>query len=123
MKLDETFAREIKKVNGNGSRESRFEFLNTARLAAREMSTPSIINDYCKYLEKYGRATVAICTAVTISAQHDRLNAKTVMWADEVLNLWTNRPSDIFCLEIMDNLHPTRIEEYAASLIKITQTK
>lgn len=37
MKLDRTFAREVKKAaNGDGSREARFAFLNPAREAAKK---------------------------------------------------------------------------------------
>lgn len=121
MKLDRTFAREIKKTaNGDGSREARFAFLNPARGAAKRLSTPNVRNDFDDVLREYGRATVGLCVAVTVWERRDRLESQTVRWAMEVLKLWTNRPRDIICLYIYDNLHPSRIEEYAGSLIRIT---
>lgn len=121
MKLDRTFAREIKKAaNGDGSREARFAFLNPAKEAVRKLSTPNIRDEFGDILQEYGRATVGICVAVTVWERRDRLESRTVRWAREVLKLWTNRPVDTLCLYIHDNLHPSRIEEYAGSLIRLT---
>lgn len=121
MKLDRTFAREIKKTaNGDGSREARFAFLSPAREAAKKLSTPNVKREFDDILREYGRATVGLCVAVTVWERRDRLESRTARWAMEVLKLWTNRPSDILCLYICDNLHPSRIEEYAGSLIRLT---
>ena len=121
MKLDRTFSREIKKTaNGDGSREARFAFLNPAREAAKKLSTPDVMRDFDDILREYGRPAVGLCVAVTIWERRDRLESQTVRWAFETLKLWTNRPPDIRCLYIGDNLHPTRIEEYAGSFIKLT---
>lgn len=120
VKLEKCFEREVRKINGDGSREARFAFLNPAKAAAKELSTPSVASVYGECIKKYGRVTVAICTAATIAERRDRLEFNTVLWANEVLKLWNNRPSDISCVAIRDGLHPTRIEEYAQSLIKIT---
>ncbi len=121
VKIEKYFEREVKKINGDGSREAKFAFLNTARTAARELSTTNVASVYGECIKKYGRVTVAICTAATIAERRDRLDFSTVLWADEVLKLWNNRsPHNLSSVAIMDNLHPTRIEEYAASLIKLT---
>ena len=121
MKLDRTFAREVKKAaNGDGSREARFAFLNPAKEAARKLSTPNVMREFDGILREYGRATVGLCVAVTAWERRDRLESRTVRWAMEVLKLWTNRPPDIRSLYIGDNLHPSRIEEYAGSFIKLT---
>ena len=121
MKLDRTFAREVKKAaNGDGSREARFAFLNPAKEAARKLSTPNVMREFDGILREYGRATVGLCVAVTAWERRDRLESRTVRWAIKVLELWTNRPSDTLCLYIFDNLHPSRIEEYAGSFIKLT---
>lgn len=121
MKLDRTFAREIKKAaNGDGSREARFAFLTPAREAAKRLSTPNVRSEFDNILRDYGRATVGLCVAVTVIGRRDRLESRTVRWAMEVLKLWTNRPGDILALYIHDNLHPSRIEEYAGSLIRLT---
>lgn len=122
MKLDTTFSREIKKANGDGGRADKFAFLKTAKAAARELSTPEVMRGaYDEAIKKYGRVSVAICTAATIKDRKERLSPSMYEWACRVLELWTNRPSDIGELVIRDNLHPTRIEEYAAGLIEITQ--
>jgi hypothetical protein len=121
MKLDRTFAREVKKAaNGDGSREARFAFLNPAREAAKKLSTPNVRDVFDDILREYGRAIVGLCVAVTVRERRDRLQSRTVLWALKVLELWTNRPSDTLCLYIFDNLHPSRIEEYAGSFIKLT---
>lgn len=121
MKLDKTFANDIlKAANGDGSREARFAFLRPAKAAAKELScihAPQIFN---KVLKSYGRETIAICVAVTILNRKERMERLNCEWAREVLKLWTNRPNDIFCVAINDGLHPTRIEEYAGTLIRIT---
>lgn len=121
MKLDETFAREVRKTaNGDGSREARFSFLRKADEAVRRLSKPDVMEDFDNILREYGRATVGLCVAVTVWERRDRLSRKAVYWAMEVLNLWTNRGHDPFRLYIRDNLHPSRIEEYAGSLIRLT---
>lgn len=121
MKLDRTFAREVKKAaNGDGSREARLAFLNPAREAAKRLSTPIVMREFDDIIREYGRATVGLCVAVTVWERRNRLERRTVRWAEEVLKLWTNRPHDTLCLFINDGLHPTRIEEYAGSFIKLT---
>ena len=121
MKLDRTFIREIKKTaNGDGSRDARIAFLRQGRSAARKMSTPKVMRQFDDAVREYGRATVALCVAVTAYANRDRLCNRTVRWALAVLKLWTNKPRDIMHLLIHDNLHPTSIEEYAGSLITVT---
>lgn len=120
MKLDRTLAREIKAANGDGSREARFKFLLPAKAAARELSTPAVMAEFNDVLKTYGRATIAVCVAATVLERRDRLERSTVRWAQEVMRLWTNRPNDCGCVVIRDNLHPTRIEEYAGAFIRLT---
>lgn len=120
VKLDKCFEREVIKINGNGGREDMFSFLNPAKAAAKELSTPNVADIYRECIKKYGRVTVAICTAATILDRCDRLDFSTVLWANKVLQLWNNRPYDLSCIVINDGLHPSRIEEYAQRLIKIT---
>ena len=121
MKLDATFAREVRKAaNGDGSREARLAFLKPAKEAARKMSSPDVMEEFDNIVREYGRATVGLCVAVTAFENRDRLDSDTVQWAREVLKLWTNKPRDRMCLYINDGLHPTRIEEYAGSLMKLT---
>lgn len=120
MKLDRVFAREITKANGDGSREAKFALLNPTRDAAREMSNPDVMRNFNDIVKKYGRVAVGLCVAVTILDRQDRLEPASVWWAREVMKLWTNRPHDPNCVIIADGLHPTRIEEYAGSFIRLT---
>ncbi len=121
MKLDRSFKNEIKKLNGNGSREAKFENLKVVRAAVKELSTPDAIRDFGEILRKYGRAVVSVCVAATLVCRRDRISGSTLNWAQEVLKLWINRPGSIDQFAIRDNLHPSRIEEYAGALIKYTQ--
>ena len=122
VKLDSTLAREIRKTaNGDGTRDARFQFLRSAENAAREMSTPEVMDTFDDALRKYGRATVAVCVAATIERRQDRLEMWSVRWAQQVMNLWTNRPpSGSSRVLIDDGLHPCRIEDYAGGFIKAT---
>ena len=120
MKLDTSFARDLKKINGDGTRDAKFAFLRPAQNAAKEMSNPAVINNFGSIVKMYGRTTVAICTAATALERADRLNPETVEWAREVIALWTNRPADLGTVLIADGLHPTRIEQYAGALINAT---
>lgn len=120
--IDESFAREIKKIaNGDGSREAKFAFLEKARAAARELSCPDVIDKFNDVMKKYGRVAVGLCVAATILERADRLSDKSVRWAQEVYVLWTNRPPHPG-IEIRDNLHFSRIEEprYAGEFVKLT---
>ncbi len=46
-----------------------------------------------------------------------RLRAQTVRWAEAVLKLWGKSIDSAY---IDDNLHPTRIEEYAGEFMWLT---
>ena len=120
-KLDQTFAKEIKKqANGDGSREAKFAFKKVVENAARALSTPKVAEVFNDCLKQYGRVPVAICVAETIIERRDRLDWRSYMWAIEVMKLYTNAPSDKLFAYIDDGLHPSRIEEYAGSLMRVT---
>lgn len=121
MQLDRELIREIKKANGDGTRATRFDFLNKVRDAAKMMScteAPKMLNEA---LKRYGRAAVACTLAATIFERRDRLSRRSIVWATNILNIWTNHGSLDSCI-IDDNLHPTKIEypEYAGSFIRLT---
>ena len=121
MKLDETFAREIKKqANGDGSREAKFAFKKKVCAACDDLSNPSVMENFNSCMSKHGRVPVSICLAMTILKRADRLEKNSVDWAREVMKLYTNAPLDRFYGYIDDNLHPSRIEEYAGSFIRLT---
>ena len=122
MKLDGDFVREVrKKANGDGSREARFAFIKEAKEARKKLSTPEVRRTFWECIKEYGRVPVAICVGATIIERRDRLKTRTVRWATSVLELWTNKPySGIAFAHINDNLHPTRIEEYAGEFMRLT---
>lgn len=123
MKLDRTLASEIKKqANGDGSREAKFAFIKKVRGASKMMSSPDVLQGkFSEALSTYGRVPVAICVAATLHQSRDRLDNWKLDWASEVLSIWTNRTAHgIEDAYINDGLHPTRICEYAGSLIKFT---
>lgn len=123
MKLDRTLVSEIKKqANGDGSREAKFAFIEKVRGASKMMSSPDVMQGkFSEALSAYGRVPVAICVAATLHQRRDRLDNWKLDWASEVLSTWTNRTAHgIEDAYIDDGLHPTRICEYAGSLIKFT---
>ena len=121
MKLDSTFAREIKALNGDGTREARFALRDRIDVAKKEMSSFDILEHFNEYLSRYGRAIVGLCVAATLYKRRERLDFWGFDWATAVLNLWTNRSSlSLDWAYTNDQLHPTRICEYAGSFIRLT---
>lgn len=121
MKLDSTLAREIKALNGDGTREARFETLRKVRAANKDLSRPEVRDSFNETLKAHGRAVVALCVASTLHLRRERLDGWGFTWARAVLDLWTNKaPSFIDTARIDDGLHPTRICEYAGSFIRLT---
>ena len=121
MKLDRTFSREIQAVNGDGSRDAKFQYLKKLESAQRDLSSPGVVSNFASCVKRHGRATVAICVAVTLRERKDRIDGWGMAWALEVLKLWTNcSPANYHRAYIDDQLHPTRICEYAASFLRLT---
>ena len=124
MKLDRELAREIKKAQGDGSREARFalwEKVQGARdlMCDRAFEGPSRFNE-C--LRLYGRAVTALVVASTLSQRRERLDNWGLTWALAVLELWTNRGRTFEERACIDDwfYHPTKICEYAGSFIRVT---
>ena len=121
MKLDRTLAREIKALNGDGTRGARLDTLNKVRAASKDLSVPKVREQFNDCLKTHGRAVTALCVASTLYTRRERLDEWGLTWALSVLNLWTNKmPSFIDRASIDDGLHPTRICEYAGSFIRLT---
>lgn len=123
--LDRTLAKEIKAANGDESREAKFSLLHKIHKAAEDMSTPDIAERFDEMLVKHGRAVTAICIAATLWTRKERLELGgwELMWATKVLELWTTKPKSetgVGHAYIDDQLHPTRILEYAASFMECT---
>lgn len=121
MKLDETLAREIKALNGDGSRFARFETLQKVKAARAALSTTEVRDKFTDCLRTHGRAITALCVASTLYTRRERLDGWGLRWALAVLEHWTNKmPSFIDIASIDDQLHPTRICEYAGDFIMVT---
>lgn len=120
MKLDEAFAKEIKKAaNGDGGREYKFAFIKEIQEIAFELGNRYAFED-C--LKKYGRARVAICVAATITAHADdpRYEIPQKAWAIEVMKLWTNQAGERSRHAATINIHPAILADNSYSLRKLT---
>lgn len=124
MKLDSGLAHAIKKeANGDGSREARFSFLKRVVEANKALSASEVAHGGFEVaMKEYGRVPVTVCVAATLYSRRERLDGWGLLWAQEVLALWTNRtPSGIDRATIRDEtLHPTSICGYAGSFIRLT---
>lgn len=118
--LDRELVKEVRKANGDGSREAKFKLLAQVKAAKRDLSRTDVRDHFDEILKNHGRVPVAICVAVTAVMREDRLNRWIVDWGREVFSLWANRPNDFSVALIEDGLHPSRIEEYASSFVKVT---
>lgn len=121
MKADIELKREIKRANGDGSRDAKFELIHRVKAACAAMSTTKVAGEFDEILREHGRVPVALCVAATIYARRDRLDYWCFRWAREVLDEWSTRPpSYVEIADIDDGLHPTRICEYAGEFIRMT---
>lgn len=119
--IDRTLAREIKALNGDGSREARFETWRRVEAAKKELSSTDAAEKFGGCLRKCGRAVVALCVASTLYEKRERLDGWGLQWSIAVLDLWTNRGSTFRERAVIeDGLHPTRICDYAYEFIKLT---
>lgn len=121
--LDKSLAADIRKANGGDSREARFALLRDVRNACAALSTPSVMNHFRTVINTYGRVPVAICIAATLQARRAVLTdaRDALQWADDVMCCWTNRsPNAHMDAYICDQLHCTRILEYAGNFIRLT---
>ena len=117
MKLDETFANEVKKVgNGDNSREYKFAIDKELQEVSRALEDRY---EFENCLKKYGRAKVALCVAATIMANDYRFEAPQITWARAVMSLWTNIR---FVESAHINIHPAILASNSASLRMVTVT-
>lgn len=121
--LDRTLAREIETLVGDGSREAKFALLKRLDAAREDFSTPNILYNFGENLVKHGRAVTAICVAVTLDARRDRLDYWEWHWSLEIIRLLPANfnQNNLSRAYIDDDLHPTRICEYADSFINLTK--
>lgn len=121
MKLDKTLVRELKTLDGNGTREARFDTLRRVLAAREDLSSPEVREKFSECLRRHGRPAVAVCVAATLYTRRERIDGWGLPWAFAVLEHWTNRGAHfIERASIDDGLHPTRICEYAGEFIRLT---
>lgn len=116
--LNKELAKEIRAMNGDGSREAKFATLAKLDAARRDLSTPDVARTFNDSIKKHGRAVIAICVAATLAERGKRLDYWKKGWADAALECWTNRaPSNLARAVINDGLHPSKIQTYAGQFI------
>ena len=120
MKIDKTLAAEIRKLNAHGERVAKAAFAQMMRGAVADFSNFNVMTDFGCIMSKHGRAITALCVAATIKTRADRLNSSTVDWAEAVLACFEDTERAVRLGTYENGLHPSRIEEYAKSLIKYT---
>lgn len=118
--IDSTFAQEIKAYNSDGSRVSRIAMINKVAAAAAQLSTPNVREVFRAAIAEHGRAAVGLCVAATMVERGNRISNGYRAWAVQVLALWRDRPAALDRVCIRDDLHPSRIEDYADSLVRAT---
>lgn len=115
--LDKTFAHEIRKIaNGDGGREYRLAMIDDLRNVSAALSNRYNF-DNCVRL--YGRAKVAICVACTIMRQKHRYETQQIMWAQSIIELWTNKVDRSIDAAII-NIHPALLADNSHSLRCLT---
>ena len=119
--LDKTFVKEIKKAaNGDDSREYRIAFYKELRQISIALSNRYKFDDCIK---EYGRAKVALCVACTIIQDINRHESPQIIWAFEVMKLWTNRVSELSISATTINIHPAILSENSYFLRQVTTIK
>ena len=121
--LDTVFIREIiKEANGDGSRTYRIQFSQSLFAAHHDISRANIVNA----VKEHGRVKVALCVAATmrhLSKGRINLDAKAMLWANEVLNAWhDDNPGRRERALVNMEAHPTKLEPAARPLINLTWT-
>lgn len=120
MTADSELVKEIRRANGDGTRAAGLELLRKVKAAKADLSSPDVREHFDDILKKHGRVPVAICVGVTAVLRADDLNRWIVDWGRDVLQQWAYRPFDLTVALIEDNLHPSRIEEYAGGFVRAT---
>lgn len=120
MQIDKTLIKEIKKLNGDESRDAGFAMMALLKDAKRTLSRPEVIDVFDETVRIHGRAVVAVCVAATLYVRRERIGEWGLKWAKEVLASWTTKtPSRIEDVQIVDNLHPTKICAYAEDFMRL----
>lgn len=121
MKVDRELLREVRAFTRNdGTRETLRPIRMKLRECREALSTPEIMNTFDDVLCKHGRPAVAIILAYTLVDRAWRLDNHIAWWAWEVIKAAQLPKNDPSGWAIIDDLHPTRIFEYAGEFFKMT---
>ena len=124
MALDRCLAREIKRAAPDRrDREAYFAFVGKLRDACDEMSCTDVLYHFNDMLNKHGRVVTAIVIAATLWSRMGRLDGWKLNWAIDVNDCWQHTEYLLSEIAIRDELHPSRICEYAGSFIRATEER
>ena len=126
MKCDDTLLREISKAAGK-TRTERIAFVSQCAAFSEELGKAIKHNNgllaltaiFDRTMLQYPRAVTACCVAATIRMR-EGMSRSSQEWAQSVLDAWKATESHKLRAYIDDNLHGSRIEEYAGSFIRCT---
>lgn len=126
MKCDDTLLREISKAAGK-TRAERIAFVGQCAAFSEELGKAikhnngllALTSIFDRTMLQYPRAVTACCVAATIRMR-DGMSRSSQEWAQSVLDAWKATESHKLRAYIDDNLHHSRIEEYAGSFIRCT---
>ena len=126
MKADPVLISEIKKAAGK-TRGERLAFLDQCNAFSNELGKAIKGNNGLRALKSifdrvmlgYPRTVTACCLAATIVMRGSMSYAAQV-WAHGVIEAWNPTSSQRLRAYIDDNLHPSRVEEYAGGFIRAT---
>ena len=120
--VDRELLREVRAFAKNDGTKEQFRPIRLKLEECRKaLSTPEVMYNFDDTLCKHGRAAVAILLACTLIEREYRLDGHYAWWARDVLDAAKlplgYRPEEH---SIIDDLHPTRIFEYAGELLRLT---
>ena len=126
MKADPVLILEIKKAAGR-TRSERLAFLDQCAAFSLELGNAIKANNGLRTLKSifdktmlgYPRTVTACCLAATI-VMREGMSYAAQVWAHGVIDAWNPTSSQRLRAYIDDNLHPSRVEEYAGSFIRAT---
>ena len=126
MKADPVLISEIKKAAGR-TRGERLAFLGQCNAFSNELGGAiknnnglrSLKSIFDKTMLGYPRTVTACCLAATI-VMREGMSYASQVWAQGVIETWNPTSSQRLRAYIDDNLHPSRVEEYAGSFIRAT---
>lgn len=121
--VDKELLREVRAFAKNDGTKETFRPIRLKLKECRKaLSTPQVMYNFGETICEHGRAAVAILLACTLIERYERLDGHYAWWAREILDA-AKLPERYYKrgeISIIDDLHPTRIFEYAGEFFKLT---